>query len=112
MVVGPVDVGVHQPDLGAFLRERDGQVDRDGGFADAAFAGGDGHRVLDRDVQLPANARVSGGRGRHGDVDLLDAGQTQDGLARVLLHLTFEGAGRRGQQNVETDRAVVDLEVL
>ena len=44
--VGAGDVGVQQADLGAVLGQGDGEVDRDGGFADAALVGGDGDDVL------------------------------------------------------------------
>ncbi len=40
--VRPVDVGVHQPDARARVRERDGEVDRDRRLADAALAARDG----------------------------------------------------------------------
>ena len=45
--VGAVDVGVDQADLVTELRERDTEVDSDGGFADTTFAGADGDDVLD-----------------------------------------------------------------
>ena len=45
--VGAVDVGVDEADALAELRERDGEVDGEGGFADAAFAGTDGDDGFD-----------------------------------------------------------------
>ena len=45
--VGPGDVGVEDADLGAVPRQRDREVGRDGGLADAALVGGDGDDVLD-----------------------------------------------------------------
>ena len=36
--VGPIHVGIEQPDLVAHARQRDGQVHRQSGFADAALA--------------------------------------------------------------------------
>ena len=45
--VGAVDVGVHQADGMAEFGQRDGEVHRNGGFADAAFAGTDGDEILD-----------------------------------------------------------------
>ena len=44
---GAVDVAVEQADAGAKLFEGAGEIDRDGGFADAAFAAGDGDDVAD-----------------------------------------------------------------
>src|SRR4051812_24165499 len=40
-----VDVGVHEADAGAARLQGEGQVGRDGGFADAALAAGDGDDV-------------------------------------------------------------------
>src|SRR5579883_2181132 len=45
--VGAVDVGIEQANLVASTRERDGEVDRDGGFAYTAFTGSDRDQVLD-----------------------------------------------------------------
>ena len=45
--IGAVDVGVEKADLVAEAGDGDGEVDGDGGFADAAFAGTDGDEVLD-----------------------------------------------------------------
>src|SRR6266446_639485 len=44
--VGAVDVGVEEAHLVAELYERERKVDRDGGFADAAFAAGDGNEIF------------------------------------------------------------------
>ena len=44
--VGAVDVGVHEADFVAQLDEGESEVDGDGGFADAAFAAGDGDEIL------------------------------------------------------------------
>src|SRR4029077_2948517 len=44
--IGAVDVGVEETDLMAEFYEREGEVDRDGGFADAAFAAGDGDQIF------------------------------------------------------------------
>ncbi len=52
--VGAVDVGVDEADAVAELGERDGEIDGDGGFADAAFAGADGDDVLDAGKALRA----------------------------------------------------------
>ena len=41
--IGSVDIGVDEADAVAELGKRDGEVDSDGGFADAAFAGSDGN---------------------------------------------------------------------
>ena len=43
----PVDVRIQYADDGAFHRQRQRQVDRRGGFADAALARGDGQHILD-----------------------------------------------------------------
>ncbi len=45
--VGAVDVGVDEADAMAELSERDGEVDGEGGFADAALAGSDGDDGFD-----------------------------------------------------------------
>jgi hypothetical protein len=45
--VGAVDVGVDEADAMAELSERDGEVDGEGGFADAALAGSDGNDGFD-----------------------------------------------------------------
>src|SRR5579859_5378135 len=44
--VGAVDVGVHEADFVAELDEREGEVDGDGGLADAAFAAGDSDEIF------------------------------------------------------------------
>jgi hypothetical protein len=45
--VGAVDVGVDEADLVAEARERDGEVDRHGGLADAALAATDCNDMFD-----------------------------------------------------------------
>ena len=45
--VGAVDVGVEEADGGAHALEGDGEIDSDGGLADAAFAAGDSDEILD-----------------------------------------------------------------
>jgi hypothetical protein len=45
--VGTVDIGVNEADTLAELGEGDGEVDGNGGFADAALAGADGDDVAD-----------------------------------------------------------------
>ena len=52
--VGAVDVGIDEADVVAELCERDGEIDGEGGFADAAFAGADGDDVLDAGEGLRA----------------------------------------------------------
>ena len=44
--VGAVDVGVEQADFVAEFREREREIDGDGGFADAAFAAGDRDEIF------------------------------------------------------------------
>ena len=44
---GAVDIGIQQSDFQAQPRQRQRQVDRDGGLADAAFAAGHRDDVLD-----------------------------------------------------------------
>ncbi len=45
--VGTVDIGVEQAHFVAQARQRDGQIHRNGGFSDAAFARSDGDQILD-----------------------------------------------------------------
>ncbi len=52
--VRSVDVGVDEADAVAELGERNGEVDGNGGLADAALAGADGYDVLDAGKSLRA----------------------------------------------------------
>ncbi len=45
--IGAIDVGVDHADLGPLLGQANGNVDRDGAFAHAAFAAGDGQDIFD-----------------------------------------------------------------
>jgi hypothetical protein len=49
-----IDVGIQNTDTGAFLGQRQGQIDRRRALADAALAGGHGNDVLDARHQLDA----------------------------------------------------------
>ena len=60
--VRPVDVGVHEADARAALRERDGEVHGDGGLADAALAGRDGDDAAE--VRDSATGVGAAGRAR------------------------------------------------
>ena len=58
--VRAVDIGVQQADARAALRQGHGNVDGDGGFADAALARADGDGIADGHVDQPAHAAVVG----------------------------------------------------
>ena len=53
-LAGAVDVGIKQTGRRAQLAQGDGEVYREGGFADAAFAGGDGDDVFHAGVGFEA----------------------------------------------------------
>ena len=76
------------PTFAPFVGERDREIDRDGRFADAAFAGRDGDDVFNagnRDVVFDASALRN--LGVHRDLDDRDAWQPADDLGRLRFHL-------------------------
>jgi len=110
---GPVHVRVHDPDARTGLGQRDGEVGRHRRLADATFAAGDRDDVFDGGDQLLLH--LAGRRphaGRHADLHGRDAGQGGDRALRLLLHLLAHGAGRGGELDAESDRAVHDPHVL
>src|SRR5271165_1714368 len=60
--VGAINVGIEQSDLVAHARQRDGQVYRQRGFADTAFARTDGDDAVDARKGLRAGLRLAGDR--------------------------------------------------
>ena len=58
--VGAVDVGVEQADFVAHARQRDGQIYRERGFADAAFTGANGDDAVDAGKRLRRCRRLAG----------------------------------------------------
>ena len=76
----PVNIAIQQADFRAELRERAGEVCRAGGFADAAFAAGDGEDALHAGHAFLIGKRTggrggAGGRLAHFDVNVVHAGQ-------------------------------------
>ena len=67
---GPVNIGIQHPDLQAQSLQPQSQIDRGGGFADAAFAGGHRNDVFDTRHQFARGAcgcpRARLGAGRRG----------------------------------------------
>ena len=107
------DVRVDNADRRAKLRERDGEVRRDRGLADAALVGGDGDQVLDAGdrlgaalaARLPAHLRVPL------DLDLVDAGNGVEGGPHVDIDLLAQRAGRGGQHQAEGRSSALDGQV-
>src|SRR5882762_1502220 len=88
----PVDVGVKHANGGAFGCQSQRQVHRGGGFADAAFRGGDGDDVLDAGDQLDAalhGVRHHPGAQAHRDVRGARLLQRLDDLAANRLVLAL-----------------------
>ena len=112
--VGPVDVAVDDADAAAQLRQRDGQVHRDGGLADAALAGADGDDVADAGDRRAAalRQRRRPHHGRHLDVDGRHAGDAADGGGRLIAEQILHRTRRRGQLDRDADRAAVDGDAL
>ena len=109
--VGAVDVGVQHADLGAVLRQADGEVGGDGALADAALAAGDGDDVLDGHVQLAGDAAVAAHIGVEAHGHVLHAGHQLHGGDALFLDLPAQRAGGRGEHDGEAHVAVVDGDV-
>jgi hypothetical protein len=58
--VGAVDVGVEQPNFVADAGERNGEIDGERGFADAAFARADGDDAVDAGKRLRSGRLLAG----------------------------------------------------
>src|SRR5262249_22172753 len=112
---GAIDVGVEQADMRTLLRQRDGQVHRDGRFAHATLAGGyrdhmthAGDRRFVHHPAARAHDRAELDRhilGRH-------AGDLLEGLLALALDLVLQRAGRRRQLDHKADMAPVDLQIF
>ena len=110
--VGAVDVGVQHANLGAFQRQADGQVGADGALAHAALAAGNGHDVLDRDVELAGNAAVAAHLRVEAHLHVLHAGhQRLDRCGALVFHLAAQRAGRRRQHDGEADAVAADRHI-
>jgi hypothetical protein len=106
------DVRVEQSHRRARLRERDGEVDRDRRFSDAALARRDGDDVLDPGHQLlRLGRRRTADHRAPRDVDCLDAERRQL-RANVGLDLVFERTGGRRQLDRERHVRARDAQVL
>ncbi len=107
-----IDIGIENADAGAFGSERESQVGRGGGLADAALAGRDGDDVLDARNQLHAalNA-VRDDLGAHIDEYAADARQGLELVGDELLDLRGYGLGGVAQHDIEGDVVAVHADV-
>ena len=108
-----IDVGIENTDAGAFLGQRQGQVDRRRALADAALAGGHGDDVLDARHQLDAELHRMGNDlaedvGRH----IADARQGAHGGDHLLADGVDLRLGRIAEFDVEGNVAAIDPDVL
>ena len=110
---GAVDVGVEDADLGPLSGQGQRQVDRGGGLAHAALAGGHGDDVLDVvdglegllhrvGVDLPGHVHGHVGHAGHGGDLLLDA--RGDGADHAL--------GGEADHHLDLDLPALDLDAL
>src|SRR5579875_2337059 len=111
---GAVDVGIEQTDSGAVLCQRDGDIDGHRRLADAALAAGDRDRVLDTGkglfVRQAGAARPHPGRELQADIS--HTGECHDRRLDVAIDRVPEGAGRRGQLNVNGYLAALDRDIF
>ena len=106
--VGPVDVGVHEPDARALPLEGDGQVHRGRGLAHAALARAHRDDVADAGHGLAAEAAPGLDVGRHLRARRRDPGQAADLLLGLGLHLVLHRAGGGRELDREVDLAARD----
>jgi hypothetical protein len=118
-LAGTIDVRVEEPDTMSFLCQRDGEVGRDGGLADAALTGADGDDVLDPREKEVRWGLSRGGLRRRGvdgeafpaEVEGGDAGDPGDGFAAGGFDLVLDGSEGGGEEEFEGDVALADLDV-
>src|SRR5262249_3135136 len=104
--------GVHEPDARAVLAQRERQVGCDRRLADPTLAARHRDQVLDPS-QLGDIAGTHGPYlGRHADRDLADTRERRHELARLTLHLLFDGAGWCRELDREGDVAAVDAQLF
>jgi hypothetical protein len=108
-----VHVRVHEAGASAIPRQRERDVRRDGGLADAALARGDRHDVRDARERRGALHRrgLPHARGER-QIHAAQARDRSERRAHVGLDLVLERAGRRRELDVEIEVAAGDLGLL
>ena len=108
-----IDVGVQNADARAFRGQRQRQVGRGGGFADAALAGGNGDHVLDAGKQRHAAlGGVAGDQVAHAHAKLALLGQRRQRGLEALADGFVLAVGRIGQHHVQRQFCIADLDVF
>ena len=106
----PVNVAIQQTDFRAEMLQRAGEIRGTGGFADAAFAAGDGDDAFTPGILFwpRAPAPVSAGGGLpHFDVNVVHAGKAFSRHVRPRCFDLLRGVGiRRGQLHRHAHRAL------
>ena len=109
---GAVDVGVEESHPRPALRERDGEIGRDGRLADAALSASDGDDVPDALEDARVRRRGPAHLGGHVDPHFRDTGDScQNRLLGLLPEAVLDGAGGGGQVDVKGDGRTFDLQV-
>ena len=109
----PVHVRVHDSHARAGAGEREGQIRRDGGLPDAAFAARHRDHVLHRrdEPLLDRTGRSADARG-HRNVHPADSRECRHGLSCQLPHAFALRTSRCRQRDGEPDRAVRNPDVF
>src|SRR5262249_26495097 len=112
--VRAVDVAVDHADARAAPGERDREVDRDGGLADAALACANRDDILDARKLSAARIRIGGGADARGhlNLDRLHARQRHHRRTRLIAQMVLHRTGRRRQLDAERHAAVGEAQVL
>ena len=109
--VGTVNVRIHQTHARAALGKCDGNIHRNRGLANSAFAGTDRDRVADRHVDQPAHATIIGNIRVQFDLNGLHTLNGHHRLPGFLFDLSAQRTGGCRQHDREGDDIVFDLQL-